>query len=376
MNKKPLLKEILFNTQTVGVLASEIKTVYSDFDKKSFETEVLEAFQRLELKERLSHIRQMLFQYLPDAYETAVYIILNALPAPLDPGKKDDDFGHFIYASYSEYVAVYGCKKEYLELSFSALREITKRFSAEYAVRDFLNAFPAETLHMLKQCSLSENYHERRLASEGTRPKLPWGKKTGLAPQESLELLENLYTDTTRFVTRSVANHLNDISKTDPSLAILTLQRWKASEKQEPEEMAFILKHALRTLVKEGNAEALALLGYRENPHITIRNFSLGQSAVSIGESLHFTFEIEAERSEQLWIDYLLHYRTKTGKRNVKVHRVGRFKLADGEVIQLQKTHLFKANMTTRKLYEGEHKVELQINGKIFASRRFQLKQK
>lgn len=103
---------------------------------------------------------------------------------------------------------------------------MTKRFSAEYSIRNFINTFPTETFEMLEDCSLSENYHERRLASEGCRPKLPWGKKLTIDYNFTIKLLDNLQMDKTRFVTRSVANHLNDISKIDALLVIETLKRW------------------------------------------------------------------------------------------------------------------------------------------------------
>ncbi|HHC11373.1 MAG TPA: hypothetical protein ENK79_01910 [Campylobacterales bacterium] len=275
MAKKFSLKDELFNPKKVHQIASEIKSVYATFEQGKFEKEVVDKFPELELKERIIHIRNMFAKYLPSDYIEAITILLKALPKELDPTLNDNDFGEFIYAPYSDFVATFGCCKEHLEFSLQALLEMTKRFSVEYAIRDFINVFPKESFEMLVACSLSENYHERRLASEGLRHKLPWGKKINLDYRLPISILDNLYYDKTRFVTRSVANHLNDISRIDASLVIETLVRWKASQKQSEKEMQFIFSHSLRTLVKEGNIEALELLGYRANPAIEIINFNL-----------------------------------------------------------------------------------------------------
>ncbi len=374
MADKLSLKDALFNAQKVHQIASEIKEVYPSFKEEKFEKEVVDRFPQLELKERISHITHMLAKYLPADYMVATNILLNALPLELDPNKKDDDFGEFIYASYSDFVATFGCSEEYLAFSLQALREMTKRFSVEYAIRDFINHFPKETFEMLEACALSKNYHERRLASEGSRPKLPWGKKLNTSYEEPMFLLNKLYMDNTRFVTRSVANHLNDIAKLDASLVIETLKRWRNAKKQDEKEMAFIISHAVRTLVKEGNSEALALLGYYKNPRIEVKDFQLDKLEVKVGEALAFSFKIEAQANEALMIDYLLYFQTKVGKLTPKVHKLKSLKMKKGEVLSLHKKHPFKANMTTRKLYAGEHRLVLQINGKRYEEVVFMLK--
>jgi len=374
MQKKFSLKDELFNPKKVHQIASEIKAVYRAFEEEKFEKEVTDKFSELELKERIAHIRNMFAKYLPNDYMETTITLLKALPKELDPTLSDDNFGEFIYASYSDFVATFGCKEEYLEFSLQALQEMTKRFSVEYAIRDFINAFPKQSFEMLRACSLSQNYHERRLASEGSRPKLPWGKKISLDYRLSITLLDNLYYDKTRFVTRSVANHLNDISKIDASLVIKTLKRWRASKKQNGKEMQFIVSHSLRTLVKEGNFEALELLGYGANPSIEIVNFNLNSVELRVGEALEFSFTIKAQADEALMVDYLLFFQTKAGKLTPKVHKIKKLALKKGEQMSICKKYLFKANMTTRKLYAGEHRLALQVNGKVFEEVGFLLK--
>jgi 3-methyladenine DNA glycosylase AlkC len=374
IKEKFSLKDDLFNAAKVHKIALEINAVYDDFEANDFEKDVLNDFPVLELKERMYHIREMLYKYLPNDYTVATGIILKALPEILDTNKYDDDFGDFIYAPYAEYVVTYGCTDEHLKFSLKALREITKRFSVEFAIRDFINIYPEKTLAMLEHCALSDNYHERRLASEGLRPKLPWAKKLTLDYKEPIRYLDKLYTDKTRYVTRSVANHLNDIAKIDAVLVIETLKRWKELRNQELKEMNYIINHALRTLVKRGNEDALLLLGYEKEPKIDVYSFILDESEVIIGDALYFNLTIEAKEDTQLMVDYLIHFKTKLGTLSPKVHKLKKIKLEKGEKMTLKKRHPFKANMSTRTLYEGEHIVEVQINGTVYASDTFMLK--
>ncbi len=374
ITKKFSLKDELFNPIKVEKISKEIQAIYPDFDAQNFNQEVCKAFPKLELKERIYHIRDMLHKYLPTDYKETVNVFLKALLPELDPSKTDDDFGDFIYAPYSEYVATYGCSEEKLDFSLNALREITKRFSVEFAIRNFINNYPTQTLAMLEECAKSENYHERRLASEGLRPKLPWAKKITIDYHEPLRHLELLYADKTRYVTRSVANHLNDISKIDAPLVLETLKRWNASNKQEPKEMAFMVNHALRTLVKQGDKEALAMLGYVQNPPIELKAVMLKTSIVSVGEALQFEFEITALDETKLLVDYVMHFRTKRATLSPKVHKLKKLSLKKGESMLLKKKHPFKANMSTRTLYTGEHLLEIQINGAIVHQVNFMLK--
>lgn len=376
MKEKFSLKDALYNPVKVQKIATEIKVVYPDLQQESFENDVLDPFPDLELKERMYHIRDMLSKYLPQDYRQSTNILLEALPEALDNTKSDDDFGDFIYAPYGEFIALHGCCLEHLDFSLAALREVSKRFSVEFAIRDFINTFPTETLAVLESCSLSDNYHERRLASEGLRPRLPWAKKLTIDYREPLTHLENLFDDNTRYVTRSVANHLNDIAKKDAPLVIETLKRWKVSDKQDAKEMDFILNHALRTLVKQGNEDALALLGYMQKPNIEVSDFVLHKEAVSVGEALQFDFKLKAKEDTKLMIDYIIHFRKKAGTLSPKVHKLKKVSLKKGESLTLQKKHPFKTNMTTRTLYEGEHKIELQINGILYASSMFILGRK
>lgn len=364
--KQFFLKDQLFNAKKVTKLAQEITAVYPDFNQLAFEKKVVLAFPKQELMERIAHIRDTLFEFLPSDFEKVVAIILAALPSELNHKNEDNDFGDFIYAPYSYFVAKYGCSKKQVGVSLLALEEITKRFSAEAALRDFINSFPEETLKKATGWTSHKNYHVRRLASEGTRPNLPWAKKIHTAPEVMLPLLDTLYSDKTRYVTRSVANHLNDISKTNPALVVATLKRWQKEGKQNPAELAYITKHALRTAVKQGDQRALAHLGY-STPMVEVKSLALTQSQVQVGESLEFSFTLQSavSKSQVLLIDYLIHFKKASGKLSPKVFKLKTLTLEAGQSVPFKKVHTLKP-MTTRTLYSGEHVLELQINGASF----------
>ncbi len=246
------------------------------------------------------------------------------------------------------------------------------RFSAEFPIRHFINAFPAQTLTFLNQCADSENYHVRRLASEGTRPKLPWAQKIMIDYREPLTILDKLFSDKTRYVTRSVANHLNDISKIDPELVIDMLRRWEKSGKQTILEMSFIIRHSLRTLVKKGNKDALALLGFGATPNITIADFETTTPQVMIGEALRFSFMLNSHSEQKLLIDYVMDFAGERGGR--KVFKLKQLEATTGQTVKIRKKHPMRL-MTTRRLYEGTHTITLQVNGQLFDSLTFELSQ-
>ena len=370
------LKDQLFNPEKVAYLAQQISGAYPEFAEDAFCAAVVSKFPELELKARITHMSEQLKAFLPEDYLTALDILVRALPPQLDPTRTDDDFGDFIHAPMAEYVAMYGCSAEFLTDSLHALHEMTRRFSVEGPIRFFINDFPDETMAFLMTCTTDDNYHVRRLASEGTRAKLPWAQKLIIDYARPLPILDALYTDNTRYVTRSVANHLNDIAKLDPDLVISTLARWKQSGKQAEKEMDFIAKHGLRTLVKQGNHDALILLGFGEEPAIDIVDFEIHTPIVTIGEALQFSFKLEAKKAQSLMIDYVMEFAGNGGKPGGrKVFKLKQVAVKPGKAITIKKKHPMKL-MTTRRLYEGVHTITLQVNGVGFDSAEFDLTNK
>ncbi len=367
------LKDQLFNRERVAYLAGLFSNANPEFAYKDFIRETMRKLTTLELKERIVHIAKTLEKYLAEDFKTATSQIVRSLPPPLDPTKTDDDFGDFIFAPLGEFVVRNGMARRHWRVSLNTLKEITQRFSMEDAIRFFINEHPEQTLNELGKWVAHKNYHVRRLVSEGTRPMLPWSKRLSLDPTIPVPLLDSLHADSTRYVTRSVANHLNDISKTNPSLVLETLEKWAQAKMQRPAELGWITRHSLRTLVKQGNREALCLLGFQPNPGITINDFRLKSNKVRRGDTIEFSFSIKSTREERLMVDYLIDFVKANGRRAKKVHKLKQLETTKGESIELSKRHKLHANATTYTLYPGLHRLTLQINGKSFGALDFEL---
>lgn len=369
------LKDHLFNRAKVRYLAELFVGADATFDAKAFEERVMSKLPELELKARIEWIGECLAERLPTDFERAAVVLHRSLPPPLDPTKTDDDFGDFIFAPLGAYVVKYGRTRAHVKTSLSLLEAITQRFSMEDAIRYFITDFEKETLVALRRWTKHAHYHVRRLVSEGTRPLLPWSGRIALASEKVIPFLDILYADPTRYVTRSVANHVNDIAKRDPALALATLARWQKEGKQEAKEMDWMMRHSLRTLVKEGNSEALALLGYESAPQVRVARFfvSPGSQKIVPGEYLVFSFTLKTSADERLMIDYVIDFQKSGGKRGQKVFKLKQLNVKAGETYEIKKRHLFPKDATTVRLYPGPHSVTLQINGARFARADFHL---
>jgi 3-methyladenine DNA glycosylase AlkC len=367
------LKDHLFNETKVCYLADLFQKNVAGFNARVFIRETMTGLAELELKARIVHIATKLEQHLSDDFAVASKQIVSALPPPLDPNRTDDDFGDFIIAPLGEYVVRNGLTKKHLRHSLKTLQEITQRFSMEDAIRAFINAFPAETMDELTKWAAHKNYHVRRLVSEGTRPSLPWSGRIAIDPKIPLGLLDRLYSDSTRYVTRSVANHLNDIAKAQPETVLQTLKRWKKENAQHKAEFEWICKHALRTLVKKGHAQALEFLGFTSNPQVIISDFKLATKKVKPGEAIEFSFTVAANQPESVVIDYVIEFVKANGALSPKVHKLKQLQLEQGTRNKITKRHVLRANATTYTLYPGTHFVTLQVNGKSFGRKSFEL---
>ncbi|MBI1880628.1 MAG: DNA alkylation repair protein [Chloroflexi bacterium] len=305
-------------------------------------------------------------------YCTAAQILIDSLGPELI-GDVLAGFDDFVIMSQCDFVAKYGL--DYFDISMKALYEMTKRFTAEGAIRPFLQKYPEQTLEFLEQLSHDLSPLARRLASEGTRPRLPLAPRLPQFikdPRPVLKLLDNLKADPTLLVRRSVANNLNDIAKDNPDLVVETLREWQKSKDKGTQ---WLIGHASRTLVKRGHREALALLGYPPNPAISVQNLALNRASVKLGEDLTFSFEIhsKADQPQNLMIDYVVYHMKANGKLAPKVVKLTQKKLKAGEALRLSKKHSFKL-INTRVYYPGKHRVGVQINGQIWAEAEFELK--
>ena len=206
-----------------------------------------------------------------------------------------------------------------------------------------------------------KNYHVRRLASEGIRPFLPWAMRAELPVKDIVAVLDKLHDDPTRYVTRSVANTLNDISRIDAVAVIRTLKRWQKKKRQKQRELDWMIRHALRTLLKQDNAAALDLLGYPVRPKFRVTDQS-ATDAVKVGEAFVWRCTLTSLVDQKLKITLRMHFLKANGSHSTKVFAVKDSDFVSGEKIEIVKRQPFKP-ITTRVLYPGTHYAELLVNG-------------
>lgn len=365
MTKNPALKD-MFNRETVGALADALAPEYSEFPRNDFLNRVFDSsWDQLALKARVRHITQILGDYLPSDYQESLNILKRALPHLVDQG--------FEKMVFPDYVEVFGLDD--WDTSMDALEEFAKHISGEFAIRPLISLDPDRTLTRMHEWASHPHPGVRRLASEGCRPRLPWGLRLNdlvADPSPILPILEILKDDPREEIRRSVANNLNDISKDNPEVVIQILSRW---QKPENVNRSRLIKHALRTLIKSGHPQALGLLGFSNNPKIEVLEISLEPKQIMLGESVEFSFEIKstAETDQDLMIDYLVHFLRANGKHSAKVFKLSQKSLGAGEKIKITKKHRFQI-ITTRKYYPGIQSLQPQINGKLFGKVDLKLK--
>lgn len=372
MAEKFLLKDHLFNAETMARLAAEFAAGVPGFDAQRFQAEALSGFPERELMDRMQWIADCLEAQLADDFPRMADQLEAAMPPPLDPSLRDDDFGHFIHAMPGILAERHGLEAHRTR-ALDLLHAATQRFSMEFYIRTFLNHWPDETLSRLAVWARDPNYHVRRLVSEGTRPRLPWAKAVTLETAQRLPFLEVLHADPTRYVTRSVANHLNDIAKTEPDLVIDLLQSWAKLGKQDGKELDWMTRHALRVLVKDGHQGALALLGYRDDVPVKA-TLALGADSYAVGERLAVSCTLEAAQDLPVMVDYRIQFARPEGKTAEKVFKLKATALKAGTPLDLRKMHPLKGDATTFKLYPGAHRVILQVNGRDLGMASFELR--
>ncbi|MES2960848.1 MAG: DNA alkylation repair protein [Pseudomonadota bacterium] len=260
-----------------------------------------------------------------------------------------------------------------LNTSLNALSFFTEFGSSEFAIRKFLKLNQKHTLTFVETWSKSDNHHIRRLASEGCRPRLPWGEALQnfkKDPSEILPILENLKNDESAYVKKSVANNLNDISKDNPEIVLKILTKWDQENVDKP-----LIRHALRTLLKQGNKTALKLIGIDGNnlsKNFTIQTFALQKAAINISQNLIFDFTLENQAADnKIRLEYAVYFLRQNGTHGKKIFQITTKSFAKG-VFKFTKKHAFR-DMTTRKHNAGKHFISLVVNGVEFQKLQFDL---
>lgn len=356
----PLLKDILGPAALIAIAdAGEIAPA---FDRARFLQAAGEGLEALSIMQRVRHIADALHGALALPYRDALAILCRMAPR-VKHG--------FQAVALAEYVARHGLHD--VEASLAALADVTRHGSAEFAVRPFLARDPQAVLAVMLGWADHADEHIRRLASEGARPRLPWASRVPALQQDptlAAPILERLRADPSLYVRKSVANHLNDITRERPDWVLDRLGQWP----QEDAHTRWIIRHALRTLIKQGEPRALALIGASGQAAVEVANFAVAPAALRLGDRLAITAEIVSTGSaaQRLVVDYRLHYARPGGKTVAKVFKLKVLDLAAGGRAALSIGQVIR-DFSTRKHHPGEHRIDLLINGQTCASGTFDL---
>jgi 3-methyladenine DNA glycosylase AlkC len=312
----------------------------------------------LSLRERSDLASAALLADLPDSYGEATRVVRSALE---DPGLR----GWTIWPvteTVTTLALASGATADFDD-ALALLAELTPRLTSEFAIRRLLEHDLDRALAVVAGFTTSPDEHVRRLASEGTRLYLPWAIRVRsllARPEATLPIIDALYRDESDYVRRSVANHLNDMSRDNPALVVATASRW--AEHPAPTTDA-VVRHALRTLVKRGDAAALALRGFAPAP-LTVSPVELDAAVVAPQGSLGFAFAVTNDGPDpaRIAVDYLVDYRKANGSLSGKVFKLATPLLAAGETVRFSRRHSFR-ELTTRVHHPGVHAIEAQVNG-------------
>lgn len=364
----------LFNNHVIKHMAEHFQRHWQDFDKQGFIDAACYQLEALELKARSQQITAAMSQYLPKDFEHADQILLASLalesteaaPESEEKGSiESDGISGWAIMPMGDYVGIHGIAHH--DLSMSLLNAMTRRFTAEFSIRFFLLASQEATLNTLKSWLQDDNKHVRRLISEGTRPRLPWAMQLPnfiQNPAPVIGLLEALKDDPEEYVRRSVANNLNDIAKDHPDLVADIAKNWMQDADANRQKL---IRHACRTLLKQGNRKVLEVFGYAQ-PKLDNIKLELQNEQVRLNGHLEFSLLLESTSKEDqtLMIDYVIHHQKKNGKTTPKVFKWKKVTLPAGKHLSTTKKHPFKA-ITTRVYYDGLHEVEVLVNGQSIA---------
>jgi 3-methyladenine DNA glycosylase AlkC len=367
----------LLNAGVVQSAAAHLRRVDPRFDADRFITRATDGLSALEMKARAMLICDALEATLPADFDVAAALIEAALAPPVEGEQManlavgEQGLAGWILWPVGEYIARCGLASP--ERALAALHAITQRFTAEFAIRPFIVAHPALVFATLKTWTTDPSPHVRRLVSEGSRPRLPWGlqlKALVADPSPTLPLLEVLQDDPSAYVRRSVANHLNDIAKDHPGRVADWLD---AHLPGAPPARLALLKHASRTLIKRSDARVLRAWGIGTPLRGSV-TLNLSSPRISVGDSLTLNVLLvsSAARPQTLAIDYAVHHVKADGSSSPKVFKGWLVELPGQGSTHLAKTHSMRP-VTIRRYHPGLHSVALQVNGRIEATADFML---
>ncbi len=348
----------VYNKSFFETFTNLLNDVIPDFNEALFLKGIFdEEWESRELKQRMYHISDVLHDHLPADFKRSAELITR-LAKKLRTGEEQTSFEYMFLPDYIEKHGLNNYKT-----SMAAFEEITQFTSCEFAVRPFLVRYPAQMTKQMVRWSLHKESTVRRLASEGCRPRLPWAMALPALkenPEPILEILENLKDDVSEFVRRSVANNLNDISKDNPDIVVGIAKSWHG----KTEVTDALVKHACRTLLKQGNSEMMKLFGLGSSEQVDILDFAIKTPQVRVGEELTFTFSLHNKRKTEakIRLEYGLYYQKANGSLSKKVFKISEKIYPANSTTKIVRNQPFKV-ITTRKFHPGLHKVSLIVNG-------------
>ena len=364
----------LINAETVRHAADHLQRVCTAFNRERFIQTASQGLDALEFKARALRVADGLEAGLPTHFNAAADALERALAPPVGFDEKGEpvSLGHrlsdgglsgWVLWGAGEFVARRGM--EDLPRALACLHALTQRFTAEFAIRPFIDRHPDVVLPVLRQWVNDPSAHVRRLVSEGSRPRLPWGLRLQsfvANPAPTLPLLLSLQDDPSSYVRRSVANHLNDIAKDHPDVVAAWVQTHLPDA--NPTRSA-LLRHASRSLIKQGHGPTLSAWGLGR-AFAGSATLTLGAQRAAVGDGIDVQVRLRAtgKHPQDLVVDYAVHHVRANGSTAPKVFKGWKRTLMPGEAIELRKRHSLK-EVTTRRLYAGQHRIALQINGKV-----------
>lgn len=356
------LKDSLFPPARYREVGRLVHSIHPSFDQRQFLRIALKDLDSLSLMQRLRRMTESLHAVLPGNYRRNLGILRELAPR-LPAG--------FVTLFLPDYVAQHG--RAQVAVSLDALKYFTRFGSAEFAIREFLRDDLEGTLATLTGWAEDDNEHVRRLASEGTRPRLPWSfhlPAIAEDPELAAPILEVLRADPSLYVRKSVANHLNDVTRARPDWVLKRLGCWPLDN----DHTAWIAKRALRTLIKAGDRRALAVIGAGKKARVRVLRFNVNPARVRLGDRVTFALEFvsTAAAAQRLVVDFAVHYVRKSGASAAKVFKWKEITVGARETVVLGRSQVIK-DFTTRKHYPGRHAVDLLINGDRLASAGFNL---
>ncbi|MCO8274281.1 hypothetical protein M1L60_27140 [Actinoplanes sp. TRM 88003] len=313
----------------------------------------------LALRERADLLRDALLTDLPGSYADLAKVVRTA-------HANGQDFGGWMIWPVTAAVAtraVEDGRVAAFDDAMAMMAELTGLLTAEFAIRTLLRHDLDRALPTMLAWTGSDDADVRRLATEGSRAYLPWSIRVPellRRPEATIPILDALFRDPSEYVRRSVANHLNDLSRDHPDLVAATAARWLA----DPDgNTARVVRHGLRTLIKRGHPAALAVLGFTGDA-LKLEAPTLDTEVVAIGDTVEFRASVHntGATAARVAIDYVVHHRKADGARTAKTFKLTTATLEPGASLEVRRKHSFRV-ITTRRYYPGPHAIGLQVNG-------------